>query len=214
MSYFVDHSSSLALYEAPKNGGTTLRIWLAYRLTGQLFLSASSSSYYTGTAEMTRMLNEAGYNHGKFKQSECLNKICIIRDPVQRFISCYMDKIIKEGKMNISISEFLNRFDDIMSQDNQIVEAYGTSKLDFHFRPQVFHFGQNKNYYSHVFTVNQISTELKDFLETHWRLKLPDIHARNSLELKESIDLSKEIEAKIRNIYAVDYQAGWCVQPW
>jgi hypothetical protein len=214
MSYFVDHPSSLALYEAPKNGGTTLRLWLAYRLTGQLFLSSRSSNYYTGTAEMTRMLNEAGYSHEKFKQTECLNKICIMRDPVQRFVSCYMDKIVKEGKMNIGISEFLDRFDDVMTQDNQIVEAYGTSKLDFHFRPQAFHFGQDMNYYTHVFTVNQISTGLKDFLENHWRLELPDIHARNSQELKECICLSKEDEVKIRNLYAIDYQAGWGGRTW
>lgn len=116
--------------------------------------------------------------------------------------------------MNISISEFLNRFDDIMAQDSQIVEAYGTSKLDFHFRPQVFHFGQDKNYFSHVFTVNQISTGLKDLLENHWQLKLPDIHARNSQEPYKSVNLSKEDEAKIRNLYAVDYQSGWGSQTW
>jgi hypothetical protein len=212
MSYFVDHPTNLALYEAPKNGGTTLRIWLAYRLTGKLFLSSSSSNYYTGTAEMTRLLNQAGYTHREFKYSDSLNRVCVVRDPVKRFISCYIDKIVKEGKMKISITEFLHRFDEIVCQDNQITKDYGLSKLDFHFRPQVYHFGYERNYYSHVFTVNQISTKLKSFLEDHWQLILPDIHARNSQETISSIKLSKENEAMIRDIYEVDYEAGWCGQ--
>lgn len=212
MSYFVDDSSGLALYEAPKNGGTTLRIWLAYKLTGQLFLSSTSSSYYTGTADMTRMLNNAGYKHREFNHAECLKKICIIRDPVKRFVSCYMDKIVKEGKMKIGISDFLDRFDDIISQDEQIIDAYGIAKLDFHFRSQVYHFGQDKQYYSHVFTVNEISTVLKDFLEDHWQLTLPDIHARNSQQTKQFINLSKRDENRIKQLYEVDYHAGWCAQ--
>ena len=36
MGYFVDPDRNVAIYESPKAGGTTLRIWLHFLLTGEL----------------------------------------------------------------------------------------------------------------------------------------------------------------------------------
>ena len=186
-----------------------MRIWLAYKLTGKLFLSSGKSNYYAGTAEMTKLLNASGYVHRGFVNSECRSRICITRDPVDRFVSCFLDKIIKEGRMTMPISEFLKSFHETIKKDQAIVEPYGISKLDFHFRPQVYHFGASKQYYTRIFTVSQISTSLKSFLEDHWNIKLPDIHARNSSYAKAATLLSEKDKELIKNLYEPDYKVGW-----
>lgn len=209
MSYFLDPLAQLALYEAPKNGGTTLRLWLAYRLTGRLYLSNPNATYYTGTAEMTAMLREAGYSHAGFTPLESQQKICIKRDPVQRFLSCFQDKIIKEGGYNLTLGEFLDRFEDILAADSKMMEIYGMGKLRFHFQPQVYHFGSDVGYYDHVFSVPEISTKLKDYLEDQWQVKLPELHARDAGIRSLDATLTERDRERICTIYQADFASGW-----
>ena len=95
MSYFIDTENNFTVYEAPKNGGTTLRLWICYAGTGELIRS-SDSGYYAGTSETYKMLKEWGYVNGAFKSTETSGKVCRKRDPVARFISCFYDKAIKQ----------------------------------------------------------------------------------------------------------------------
>lgn len=209
MSYFFDQASNLALYEAPKNGGTTLRLWLAFKLTGNLYLSDPSASYYTGTTEMTNLLLKSGYCHRPFKPSGCQYSICIKRDPIDRFVSCFQDKIIKEGGLDISVTEFLDQYESIIDADTTIIELYSMSKLSFHFQPQTYHFGADLNSYDRVFRVDEINTGLKSYLEDKWQLSLPPLHARNAGSPSKAIDLSESDKQRIRDLYSMDYRHGW-----
>lgn len=209
MSYFHDPSANLAIYEAPKVGGTTLRLWIAYRLTGILFRS-SLDSYYTGTTEMTKLLVEAGYLHDGFASVDCPSRICVKRDPVERFASCFQDKIVKDYKLGISVTDFLDRFEEIIFEDNVPVAIYGMPRLAFHFMPQTYHFGSDPSYYEHVFTLSEMSFGVKEYLEQKWNLKLPDLHARNAGRPSENLALTEQEKQRVRKIYEVDYCHGWC----
>lgn len=186
-----------------------MRLWLAFRLTGQLHLSNPSASYYTGTTEMSALLVESGYRHRPFEPLGCQHSICIKRDPVDRFVSCFQDKIIKEGGFGLSITEFIDQFEAIIASDQTILDVYAMSKLAFHFQPQTYHFGPDPEYYDRVFSVDEINTGLKQYLEDKWQIELPSLHARNSGNQSLSLELSAADQQRIREIYHVDYNHGW-----
>ena len=69
MSYFTDYDNEFTVFEAPKNGGTTLRLWIYYAGTGELVKSAESE-YYAGTGETYKQLQEWGYVNGEYENPQ------------------------------------------------------------------------------------------------------------------------------------------------
>ena len=110
MSYFTDSENNFTVYEAPKNGGTTLRLWICYAGTGEI-IKSSDSGYYAGTEQTYQLLKEWGYKNKKFKK-KAGERVCIKRNPIDRFVSCFYDKAIKEGRIKTDIDTFLDNFAD------------------------------------------------------------------------------------------------------
>lgn len=211
MSFFQDLASGLALYEAPKNGGTTLRIWIAYRLTGQLLMGPARGGYYMGTSAMTDLLVNAGYSHKAFVPLDCRRRICVKRDPVERFLSCFEDKILKQQRRQLSLAEFLANFEDEIEKDAAVVPRYGMSTLAFHFLPQTYHFGRDADYYDEIFTVAEVGSRLKEYLQDAWGIELPNLHARHRrCPLNRVAALQEWQVRRIQSLYHEDYQNGWC----
>lgn len=206
MSYFIDTENNFTVYEAPKNGGTTLRLWICYASTGELMRS-SDSGYYAGTSETYKMLMEWGYVNGAFKSTETSAKVCIKRDPVARFISCFYDKAIKERRLNVTIDDFLDNYDEILESHPDKMNDGKTSYMKFHFESQTYHFGKDIDYYENVFDSSEISTGFKKYLEKKWGIELPNLHARNNKSNK--FDLTANQIKKVKQIYYEDYENGW-----
>ena len=85
-------------YNAPKNGGTTVRMWLKYA-EGGLPADFSRDGYYTlAKVGMPRQWTDTVMVPQPFFQpgAEGNRRWCITRDPVERFISAYTDKILLE----------------------------------------------------------------------------------------------------------------------
>ena len=207
MSYFSDTDNDFTVYEAPKNGGTTLRLWICYAGTGNL-IKSSDSAYYAGTSETYQLLQEWGYMNTKFKEAPTTQKVCIKRNPIDRFISCFYDKAIKEGRIKVTLDDFLNNFDEIIESSKDTMNDGKTNFLKFHFATQTFHFGKDPSYYDEVFDISEVSTGLKKFLEKNWSIPLPSLHARNSGGGRK-FDLSKGQIAKVEEIYKEDFENGW-----
>ena len=206
MGLFYDKKNSLAIYEAPKTGGTTLRIWIGFYLTGKIFSRSKAlekNEYYTGTRELTDLLIDNGYSWEKFTEVDAKYKICILRNPTSRFISCYRDKA---RKLSPSPEDFIQNFDYYINTDKKHVERYGLPMLAFHFKPQTYFYGNEINYYTHAFKTKHISTKLKKFLESVWGVELPNLHARNSKTDSNQTGLNKNIKEKIAKMYKKDYE--------
>ena len=191
MSYFTDPENDFTVYEAPKNGGTTLRLWIYYAGTGEIEKS-SDTEYYAGTSKTYKQLQEWGYSNGHFEPADTSVKVCIKRNPFDRFVSCFYDKVIKEGRLSISIDDLLDNFDEVLENTTTKMNDGSTNYMKFHFASQTYHFGFDQQYYNRVFDISEVSTGLKDFLEDKWKVKLPSFHARNSKDNKFDLTTSQK----------------------
>jgi hypothetical protein len=223
MAIFTDQNNNFSIYECPKVGGSTLRTWISYAGTEyknlNYFVEYKDNGYISESTLTYNSIEEFGYDFSLFKEVEG-EKICIKRDPVERFISCYTDKIIREKNITEAlngsevnyeyIDHFLDNFYGILETHEKIHYSQrdsGVKYLWYHFIPQTFHYGNDISYYDYVFDVSEINTSLKTYLESKWKIELPLIHCRNQKDSK--ITLTEEQKEKVKNIYKEDYENGW-----
>jgi hypothetical protein len=88
-------------YDAPKNGGTTVRMWLKYA-EGGLPADFISDGYYTlaGLGAPRQWTDTVMGQQPFFSRGVAGNRRwCITRDPVDRFISAYTDSLGSWNKL-------------------------------------------------------------------------------------------------------------------
>jgi len=210
MAFFIDEERKFIVYESPKTGGTTLRSWINYAATGELMVSGTQE-YYHESPHVYSLLDDYGYDYSEFKSFEGYETVCIKRDPVSRFISCYTDKIIREKQIqNCDLDYFIDNFDSVLKEHPFMHPSLKEKNIGFlwyHFVPQYYHLGKNIKYYDHIIDTKDISTELKSFLESKWEIELPNIHTRKQNIRK--VNLSDDQTKKVKQIYKEDYNTGW-----
>ena len=199
-------------YDAPKNAGTTVRMWLKH-YEGALPDFSGQTSYY----------NLASIGHPKawvgmkpseesfFVRGEPQNRRwCIKRDPVDRFVSAYTDKVLREQLVDWSVDACL-----AMVETGQMMQiALGGTEQESaarHFIGQTSFFGSDRNYFDHVFDIAQMDL-VREFCEDiFFKMPLPPLHARNqSWGELEKISLSTAQRQRAERVFASDYDAGWC----
>lgn len=223
MAIFTDQLNNFSIYECPKVGGSTLRTWISYAGTEYKnidYLVEYKDNGYISESNLTyNSVEDFGYDFSLFKEVGG-EKICIKRDPVDRFISCYTDKIIREKNISEAlngsevnyeyIDYFLDNFDSILENHDKIHYSQrdtGVKYLWYHFISQTSHYGSDINYYDHVFDISEIDTNLKEYLEGKWSITLPTMHCRNQKDSK--ITLTDDQVEKVKKIYSEDYENGW-----
>lgn len=207
MSYFIDEGHDFTVFEAPKNGGTTLRLWIYYAGTGEL-VKSSDSEYYAGTGKTYKQLQEWGYVNGKFRHPPTSEMVCIKRDPIDRFISAFYDKIVKESRLRVTLDDFLNNYDEILNESKLKMNDGKTNFMKFHFESQTYHFGSDPSIYTYVFDIKDIGNLLRGYLESKWSIDLPPLHARNNGGGRR-FDMTPSQIDKVQAIYHEDYRNGW-----
>lgn len=213
MSYFTDSENDFAIYDAPKTGGTTLRLWICYAGTGEMMTENPfpGTEYFKDNRRSYDQLMDWGYELlGGFGNPDVSTKVCIKRDPVKRFISCYRDKILLEKRCNVSVDDLIDHYDEVVAKVPQYMWDMKTSYIKFHFDPQTFHFGNDTSFFDNVFDVSEVGTGVKKFLEGKWEIELPEIHARDSRGVVPELQLTDSQIKKIKKFYQVDYDNGWC----
>lgn len=210
MAFFVDEERKFVVYESPKTGGTTLRSWINYAGTGELELSGSKD-YYHESANVYRKLDDWGYSYDEFREFDSFEKICIKRDPVKRFVSCYTDKIVRENHIpDCDLGFFINNIEEVVSSHPFMHPSLPNKSIGFlwyHFVPQTYHLGADSSYYDLVVDTSEIETKLKPYLEGKWEITLPSLHTRRQTIAKPEIDSDQE--NIIREYYHEDYTVGW-----
>ncbi|MEY8879920.1 sulfotransferase family 2 domain-containing protein [Donghicola sp. XS_ASV15] len=139
-------------------------------------------------------------------------KICVVRDPVSRFLSCYSNRVqhhwdLAKGKLsdvavtsgalpNPSLEDFVDRI--------ELYRRYSHS-IWHHTNSQCFFLGREKDFYSKVYTMSELDTLRCDMSSiTKMNLELPHVQ-KGGKKLNQSV-LSSNAKEKIRKMYDVDYQ--------
>jgi len=199
-------NKDFAFYISPKTGGTTIRSWLVFSETDTLEIENNGNGYVTQNGIGQQLITNMGYWYKGFKEVNSSCKVCVKRDPVSRFLSCYTDKILRERIVDLTIDDILNDWDTLKTGREDPLNP-GTYYLANHFLPQTYYLGENKNYYDLVFDVKEVGTKVKTFLEKKLEIELPKLHTRKQSKKPE---VNEEQIEKIKEIYAIDYKNGWC----
>lgn len=201
-------------YDVPKNGGTTIRMWAKYH-EGGLPQNFDPTGYYSLKGLGLPLLwnqNIIGPRQF-FEQGDPTSKRwCITRDPVERFVSAYNDKILNEQLVEWSLDEAL----EMMSTGEMLKIARATQdgpdKLAAcHFLSQSTWLGSERNYFDYIFKISEMNM-VRRFCENNiFRRSLPAFHCRNQqLSGTRKIQLSAVHIERLKQIYAADYAIGWC----
>lgn len=138
--------------------------------------------------------------------------ICVVRDPVRRFVSCYSNRVcfhkelsekrlsseaIIAGAMpNPSLEDFVERL--------EIYRHYSPS-IAHHTDPQATFLGENSKIYSRIYQMDELDNLRQDLSErANMPLDLP--HAQNGGPKIPVEALSANASEKIKAFYQKDYQ--------
>ena len=212
MGRFVDRDHGFAIYNAPKGGGTTIRSWIYFAKTGELALRDEGNGYINQAKKTSKSLKEMGYEVCNFIPWMDGPSVCVVRDPVDRFISTYKDKIQREkrcGNPPPTLSEFIRDFENLVKTNDKPHGANpNLNFLEHHFAPQSVILGSDKNYFEHIFRMSEINTKLKEYLEKRWDLQLPDLHCRKA-QMSARPTPTKEDLRLLEKIYQLDFACEW-----
>lgn len=135
-------------------------------------------------------------------------RFCIVRDPIERFISVYKALILSGWFVkteNLSVDEFIKIIDaDKKTLKNWTqVSPTGWSNVNFHFLPQVEFYGTDPKIFAHIFNMDQLD-KVKELMETYSSIELPSLKL-NATE-KIEVELTNLQIEWIKKRYARDYK--------
>ena len=203
----VKITEDILYYHAAKCGSRTILGWNALLVKPNLlhdhpeFFKESNKKEYgqIRTFMVKHDLSQPYWRSPeKVPKLEAKIRFCIIRDPVERFISGYTNRVLYhknlDNKETISLDEFIEKYHTIVNT-NMII--------DVHFKPQCHFYGLKPEIFTHIFNMNQMD-EIKNLIEQETGKQLP------MLKLQQSGDYAKpkitqEQEKWIKDLYKQDY---------
>jgi len=178
-----------------KAGSTTIINYL-----GQLLWN-EKPTYHSGTnvqdycGDDSYIGREKGFEAYHQELKECEIRIAVYRDPVDKIISGFY--YCQEMYPN------LNNLDHFLeSYQHQLKNNY----IRIHCRTNSDMLGPDPSIYTHVWNMKEIDTKLLPFLEQLGGKKI----TKTKLREHEPPTITKEQEAKAREVMAIDYKNGWC----
>lgn len=191
-------NDKIAYYMTPKCGSRTVFAWSALMkdptlLTKnpELFVENAKNIGYKNLIKKMKY-----YKVSNHRQEV---RFCILRDPIDRFLSAYTNRILYHRDFNpeISIDELMERIDDLM-----IDPRFKTAS--FHFRTQAESIGSNPKLYTHIFKMSEMS-KIKKLLEEYCQFPLPDLQLQQSGGIQKPVLTKQQVEW-VKKRYEIDYQ--------
>ena len=188
----------LVYYPVPKNANSSVKLFFARHIGldhHYLFLGDSKPLYKIKKTDFGDKKNLVDFLPVKQKFTE-INadiKCCVVRDPVDRFLSAYKNRILYHkdksfGKFSV---------DQILEQ---MLQNNFTNK---HFLPQTYFLGNSLDYYNFAIDVKNIlyfAEKINNFFGK--KISFPRIQTGGN---KYDVQLTSDQIKKIRKIYKSDY---------
>lgn len=130
----------------------------------------------------------------KTPDNKIIEKFCIFRDPIQRFVSCYKNRVLFHQDENVkgkSIDDILGTLKDRVC-DN------------LHFLPQNIFLGDDPSYFDHVYLTKNLK-DLERYLNNFFKkdLTIPKIQDGGS---SQEINLNNHQLEILYDVYKYDFE--------
>jgi len=205
---FVSDDDVIAYYHAPKCGSRTMLGYLAlihspllYEKHPEYFDPVKGDSY-GHLKSRVKMVSDHSFDPNQVPFTTNNFRIAIKRDPVDRFVSGYTNRIVHHKKFKDEVptfSEFINNY-------NQFEVKY-KDVIDWNFKPQVCFYGRDRNRFTHVFDINEFNS-IKNLFELIYDREFPDLQLQQGGNKKKPKPNKTQIKW-IKDKYREDYEAGW-----
>ncbi|MEX0906077.1 MAG: sulfotransferase family 2 domain-containing protein [Balneolaceae bacterium] len=194
----------------PKNACTSIKQALHYIEFGRLFdTSRDVHAAYTDIHDYYKKQPEAFTSINDLKEVKNLVRFAVVRDPLERLISCYRNRVVQLGdlhadagtleKINLPAEPDLNTF--IL---NLRKYRKASKSIEHHSRPQSSFFGGTLAYLDHVFPIEK-SDDLHEMLQEYSQgLKL--LKRKSGGPKADFSDLSKKAQEHAIRFYQKDYK--------
>ena len=193
-------NKTLVFYPCPKNANTSVKLFLAKHIgvdNNFSFIGDNIPKYQQDKSffEKIKKNNLVNFLPTKqiFQKINVDEKLCITRDPVERFISAYSNRVLyhrDKAFANHSLDEVIEKLENNLFENK-------------HFLPQNFFLGKSLEYYTFSTTIKKLSLlekKINNFFGKN--LNLPRLQTGGN---NIKINLSSEQVRKIKKIYLEDY---------
>ena len=192
----------LVYYPVAKNANSSAKLFFLKHLKidkNYYFLGDKVPEYKINKDDKYKNLDK-NYNlvnflpsYTPFEKIDVDEKCCIIRDPINRFVSAYKNRILYHKDVafqNLDIDEIIEKLENGLF-DNR------------HFLPQSYWLGDDLKYFTIVSNISNMEAFINgvnNFFQN--KIKFPRIQTGG---VEENIDLTNSQIAKLKKIYSSDY---------
>ena len=146
-------NKKLVYYPVAKNANSSAKLFLIRHLNleDKFYFEEDSIPLYqkkTTNHNYDKKLNIVNFipSYTRFKEVDADDKACILRDPIERFISCYKNRILfhkDENFFNHSINQVLEKLENNFFENK-------------HFLPQTYWLGKHLNYFTIIADIKKL----------------------------------------------------------
>ena len=191
----------LVFYPVAKNANTSVKIFLVKHLglEKKFYYLEDEIPRYKLTNEILQKYEDR-YNiinflpaYTKFKKVSVDEKACVVRDPLDRFISAYKNRILfhkDHSFSNHSIDEVIEKLENNLFENK-------------HFLPQTYWLGNDLNYFTikaNIKKLDSFISSINNFFSK--QIEFPKMQIGGN---KFNRSLNIEQKLKIKKIYSSDY---------
>ena len=193
----------LVYYPVAKNANSSAKLFLLKHIKADdkfFFLSDKVPEYLLKTEKKYKDIdwryNLVNFlpNYNPFSKIDVDEKCCIVRDPLERFISAYKNRILfhkDRGFKDHNIDEIIEKLENNMFENK-------------HFLPQTYWLGNNLEYFTIVANVKNLKSfvdGVNNFFQN--KIEFPKIQIGGN---EERIKLNQNQIKKLKKIYLSDYE--------
>jgi hypothetical protein len=179
-----------------KAGSTTIINYLGQLLWNEKPTTYSGTNIQDFCGKDSYIGREKGFEAYHKELKECEIRIAVYRDPIDKIISGFYYCQEQYANLN-NLDHFLDNYDYYLKRNNYI---------RIHSRTNTAMLGPDPSIYTHVWNMKEIDTHLLPFLEQLGRGKIQKTRLREH----RPPTITKEQEAKAKEVMAIDYKNGWC----
>jgi len=173
---------TLAYYPTPKVGCTTVKTIVMHLLGDSRYPNKDT------------LWPHDVYRHPRFDKKIDI-RFCLVRDPVQRFLSGYVNRVLFAKEIpHLPIEDFIDDFQNLKNRHWTVRH---------HFSPQVKNIGHNLEFYTHIFDINEINSVFSLMSEFSGK-EIKPFKTQTSNGMKKP-NITSEYVNKIKEIYDIDY---------